>query len=203
MNQNQIGVAQRSSENLRRQVNQEKANQKKKKKTGLGIWLFLALIMLAPRLLELLSNVRFNPVFSRLRVQYLMAVRRLEIQLGLSGLARDLTRQFGFDPLPLFALLLVILILVLLIKAAKKKRVEGVADTDRTGRVSAAVRRRDPREKSFTGPDPYCVVCDHTGEDHFQHDKTQRIKQLEDWLKNGLIDREEYKVLKHRYERDL
>lgn len=41
------------------------------------------------------------------------------------------------------------------------------------------------------------------GEDHFQRDKRKRIEQLDDWLKNGLIDRREYKELKRRYLEDL
>ncbi len=36
-------------------------------------------------------------------------------------------------------------------------------------------------------------------EDHFQRDKRTRIEQLDEWLKNGLIDRKEYKVLEKRY----
>ena len=203
MASNQIRGAQEASSRPERDYNSSKNKQPNKKKAGLGTWLVVALVLLAPRLLELLNNARFSSAFSSLRVRYMMAVRRLEIQLGLSRLARDLTRSFGFDPLPLLALILVIVLLVLLIKAAKKKSVEGVADADRSGRVSAAVRRADPRSKSFTNPDPYCVVCDHTGDDHFMHDKAQRIRQLDEWLKNGLISREEYKVLKNRYERDL
>ena len=71
------------------------------------------------------------------------------------------------------------------------------------GRVSTAVQRLDPRSKSFTKPETYCAVHDHSGEDHLAHDKAQRIRQLDEWLKNGLIDRNEYRVLKSRYERDL
>ena len=43
---------------------------------------------------------------------------------------------------------------------------------------------------------------DAQGEDHFQRDRRRRISQLDDWLKSGLIDRDEYKTLKRRYERD-
>ena len=43
---------------------------------------------------------------------------------------------------------------------------------------------------------------DVQGEDHFQRDRRNRISQLDDWLKSGLIDRDEYKNLKRRYERD-
>jgi hypothetical protein len=43
---------------------------------------------------------------------------------------------------------------------------------------------------------------DAQSEDHFQRDRRNRISQLDDWLKSGLIDRDEYKNLKRRYERD-
>lgn len=52
-------------------------------------------------------------------------------------------------------------------------------------------------------PDAACVVCDNTGEDHFAHDKAQRIAQLDDFLKNGIIDKAEYRTLRDRYERGL
>lgn len=52
-------------------------------------------------------------------------------------------------------------------------------------------------------PDAACVVCDNTGEDHFAHDKAQRIAQLDTFLKNGIIDKAEYRLLRERYERGL
>lgn len=52
-------------------------------------------------------------------------------------------------------------------------------------------------------PDAACVVCDNTGENHFAHDKAQRITQLDDFLKNGIIDKAEYRTLRDRYERGL
>jgi len=90
------------------------------------------------------------------------------------------------------------------VRAVKKRQADsGTVKTRRDGRVSAAVQRRDPRAQSFTPPEPSCIVCDHTGEDHFLRDKQQRLSQLSEWLKNGLIDKNEYQVLKARYERDL
>ena len=67
----------------------------------------------------------------------------------------------------------------------------------------SAIHRVDPRSKSFVKPDAPCIVCEHTGEDHLERDKQNRIRQLDDWLKTGLIDRNEYRVLKDRFERDL
>ena len=69
--------------------------------------------------------------------------------------------------------------------------------------MQSAIHRFDPRSKSFVKPDAPCIVCEHTGEDHLERDKQNRIRQLDDWLRTGLIDRNEYRVLKDRYERDL
>ena len=66
--------------------------------------------------------------------------------------------------------------------------------------VSDAPRRPMPPPDV---PDAACVVCDNTGEDHFAHDKAQRIAQLDDFLKNGIIDKAEYRTLRSRYERGL
>ena len=67
----------------------------------------------------------------------------------------------------------------------------------------SAIHRFDPRSRSFAKPDAPCIVCENTGEDHLERDKHNRIRQLDDWLKTGLIDRSEYRVLKDRFERDL
>ena len=56
------------------------------------------------------------------------------------------------------------------------------------------------KENEFPEPEAHCVVCENTGEDHFEHDRQGRIRQLDEWLKNGLIDREEYRELKKRYQ---
>ena len=66
---------------------------------------------------------------------------------------------------------------------------------------SAALPRRPMPPPDM--PDAACVVCDNTGEDHFAHDKAQRIAQLDTFLKNGIIDKTEYRLLHERYERGL
>ena len=66
--------------------------------------------------------------------------------------------------------------------------------------VSAASRSA---KRDFRAPEAPCIVCEQTGDDHFQRDKARRIAQLDDWLKNGLIDRQEYLVLKDRYQRGI
>ena len=67
-------------------------------------------------------------------------------------------------------------------------------------RFAAPPRRNAPPPDV---PDAACVVCDNTGEDHFAHDKAQRIAQLDEFLKNGIIDKAEYRTLRDRYERGL
>ena len=65
-------------------------------------------------------------------------------------------------------------------------------------RPASSVAHRD-----FSAPEAACIVCEQTGEDHFQRDKVRRLAQQEEWLKISLIDRAEYRVLKDRYERGI
>lgn len=60
----------------------------------------------------------------------------------------------------------------------------------------------DKPHSDFPSPEAYCVVCKNTGEDHLAVDRAQRLRQLDDWLKNDLIDKEEYRVLKESFEKN-
>lgn len=79
------------------------------------------------------------------------------------------------------------------------KNGERMAQAQDAPQRSVSPRRSMPPDM----PDAACVVCDNTGEDHFAHDKAQRIAQLDDFLKNGIIDKAEYRTLRERYERGL
>ncbi len=75
-------------------------------------------------------------------------------------------------------------------------------------RPAPAMKRQTPgvahsAHRDFSAPDAPCIVCEQTGEDHFQRDKARRLAQLDDWLKIGLIDRNEYRVMRDRYERGI
>ncbi len=101
-------------------------------------------------------------------------------------------------------------------KAAKKPAPGSVRPTPTVelNRPAPSMQRREPTvstvshshprtaNQRFPQPEAYCVTCENTGEDHFVRDRKRRIAQLDEWLKNGLIDREEYRVLKYRFERD-
>ena len=58
-----------------------------------------------------------------------------------------------------------------------------------------AVRSSTPEKRSakrdYSAPEPACIVCEQTGDDQFQRDKARRLAQLDDWLKIGLIDRDD------------
>ena len=85
-----------------------------------------------------------------------------------------------------------------------KKRDERMAQAQSAPYRPAPPRRVAPRQPLPPDmPDAACVVCDNTGEDHFAHDRAQRIAQLDAFLKNGIIDKAEYRTLRERYERGL
>jgi len=157
-----------------------------RKKTGLG-WLWLVLIAIG-LFSELAENTDIRRAFLRLRFWLLRngvegetlfalvaGVAVIAIVLSLSAALRARTRAGG----------------------QKKERAPAAAVR------SAAAQPRAPLHRDFPTPEAHCVVCDNTGEDHFARDRAQRIQQLDDWLKIGLIDRAEYQVLKQRFERDL
>ncbi len=113
-----------------------------------------------------------------------------------------------------YAFLIIIWVLSRIIAKSKADHAKSTAKKSPT--ASAAQRRTPTVElhrpapsmnraahRQFTVPDAPCIVCENTGEDHFQRDKARRIAQLDDWLKNGLIDRSEYLVLKDRYQRGI
>ena len=119
-------------------------------------------------------------------------------------------------------IVMVVLIWVLPAIIKKLKKVSEKAASSQTGQPAA--QRRAPTvemhrpvpsmtrptatavrsaQRDFRAPEAPCIVCEQTGEDHFLRDKARRIAQLDDWLKNGLIDRSEYAVMKDRYQRDI
>ena len=109
--------------------------------------------------------------------------------------------------------IVIVFIIVALIKVSAQKAARRGVKTigkelgkngERMAQAQDAPQRSAPRRSMPPDmPDAACVVCDNTGEDHFAHDKAQRIAQLDDFLKNGIIDKAEYRTLRERYERGL
>lgn len=79
----------------------------------------------------------------------------------------------------------------------------------------AAVKAKAKEEVKTGRPaDGYCNTCsddfvynnqneysENTAQQNFSRDKQRRIRQLDDFLKNGLIDKNEYLLLRSRYEK--
>lgn len=80
----------------------------------------------------------------------------------------------------------------------------------------AALKTREKEEVKTSRPtDGYCNTCsdefvynnrqneynENSAEQNFYRDKQRRLRQLDDFLKNGLIDKNEYLVLRSRYEK--
>lgn len=172
-------------------LNQRQRENRKKTKSSKGGWIWIVFVLIA-----LLSNTAENGNldFAFWRLRYWLSQNE-EAVIGI-----------------IVGIVLLVIVGVILKAAVRRRQLEAdhpwkasraASNNAAAGRTSAAVRRPDPRNRSFTAPEASCIVCDHTGEDHFQRDKANRIAQLGEWLKNGLIDKEEYKVLLARYERDL
>ena len=106
--------------------------------------------------------------------------------------------------LGIFVIVLIIGTVVFFLK--RKKAARKKAEDQATVRWSAPVpeRRQNravPAERPAYTPQP--VYNENTSGENFQRDRQRRLAQLDSFLKNGLIDREEYKVLRSRYERDI
>ena len=109
------------------------------------------------------------------------------------------------------AVILLVAAFVYLLRALTRKAGSRDTGADASQRARPAAKpgptRRTPAKaisthREFPAPDARKIIREYSGEDHFARDKAKRLRQLDDWLKNGLIERDEYRVLKARYERD-
>ena len=117
---------------------------------------------------------------------------------------KKLTTETVFDALevilPRLSFLIVLAAVFLTVKTIKSASNRN----KRTERSSTAkISHRKPYIGMTSQSKGYSNAAAHDpGEDHFRRDKRTRIAQLDDWLKNGLIDRKEYNELKKRYMQD-
>lgn len=111
-----------------------------------------------------------------------------------------------------FVVILILIILAVLRRVARndKAQKKNTGTEQWNAAVPVAIARpiperqeKIPRQAPRRGavPDAACVVCDNAGKDHFTHDRERRVAQLDDFLKNGIIDKAEYRKLRERYER--
>lgn len=81
--------------------------------------------------------------------------------------------------------------------------------------LAKSAEKGKSKVKSSRKEDPYCKTCsdefvynnrqaeynEFSAEENFVRDRQRRISQLDDFLKNGLIDKEEYRILLSHYEK--
>ena len=107
--------------------------------------------------------------------------------------------------LGIFVIALLIGIMIFFLKQ-RKKAAQKKAEAQAPVRWSAPEpdrrpNRAVPAERPAYTPQP--VYNENTSGENFQRDRQRRLAQLDGFLKNGIIDKEEYKVLRSRYERDI
>ena len=107
--------------------------------------------------------------------------------------------------LGIFVIALFIGIVIFFLKQ-RKKAAQKKAEAQAPVRWSAPEpdrrpNRAVPAERPAYTPQP--VYNENTSGENFQRDRQRRLAQLDGFLKNGIIDKEEYKVLRSRYERDI
>ena len=151
-------------------------NQQKKKKTGFP-WALL--IILIPLLLRVRDGELPPVIFGAVILAIVFVIVMSAVAQKKSGKAAEKPSRPAASP------------------ARKTPEVE-------LHRPVPSMQRREPMtaQRNFSQPDPYCVSCELSGEDHFVRDRQRRIQQLDSWLKNGLVDKQEYLVRKNRFEHD-
>ena len=167
---------------------ENKKAQQKKKKSPIGK--VVLVVVLLSMLSEFAEGLGDGGGLHRLWFRLRMLMRPVNSWLF----------RMGIDPpwcewLPWIALVLALVLLIALIASAAKKSKAAASDRPPV----PGKPRPDPRTASFQAPEAHCVSCEISGEDHFARDRAQRIAQLDEWLKNGLIERDEYRLLKSRY----
>lgn len=105
----------------------------------------------------------------------------------------------------ILAIALIIAIMAIAVKAGKKAAQKNSAESAPVQWKRPEIDRRQNPPKPAERPvyTPQTVYNENASAENFQRDRQRRIAQLDGFLKNGIIDKEEYKVLLSRYERDI
>ena len=127
------------------------------------------------------------------------------IALGFIILMNVISAGGGGVILFFFAIALIIVILVIAVKAGKKAAQKNSAGSAPVQWTRPDNDRRQNAPKPVERPvyPPQAVYNENASAENFQRDRQRRIAQLDGFLKNGIIDKEEYKALLSRYERDI
>ena len=127
------------------------------------------------------------------------------IALGFIILMNVIGAGGGSAILVILAIALIIAIVVIAVKAATKAAQKNSAEEApvRWTRPDNDSRQNAPKPAERPVYTPQAGYNENASAENFQRDRQRRIAQLDDFLKNGIIDKEEYKVLLSRYERNI
>ena len=101
------------------------------------------------------------------------------------------------------AIVIAIVINVLNARKKQKAQQDKKRPVERTAARTPTVPLHRPAPSREHRPSAPVRSYNQAGLDHFARDKARRIAQLDEWLKNGLIDKAEYNVLKDRFQRGV
>lgn len=127
------------------------------------------------------------------------------IALGFIILMNVIGAGGGSAILFILAIALIIAVVIIAVKAGKKAAQKKTAESSPVQWTRPDNDRRQNAPKPAERPvyTPQVVYNENASAENFQRDRQRRIAQLDGFLKNGIIDKEEYKVLLSRYERDI
>lgn len=105
----------------------------------------------------------------------------------------------------IIAIALIVAVVVFAVKAGKKAAQKKSAEAAPVQWKRPDNDRRQNAPKPAERPvyTPQAVYSENASAENFQRDRQRRIAQLDGFLKNGIIDKEEYKVLLSRYDRNI
>ena len=123
------------------------------------------------------------------------------IALGVIILMNVIGAGGGSVILVILAIVLIVAVAVIGLKAGKKAIKQKTEDQApvQWKRPGNDLPQNAQRPVSAT----QIVYNENASAENFQRDRQRRIAQLDGFLKNGIIDKEEYEVLLSRYERDI
>ena len=101
------------------------------------------------------------------------------------------------------AIVIAIVINVLNARKKQKAQQDKKRPVERSAARTPTVPLHRPAPSMEQRPSAPVRSYNQAGLDHFARDKARRIAQLDEWLRNGLIDKAEYNVLKDRFQRGV
>lgn len=125
------------------------------------------------------------------------------IAVLLIALVTNLQSQEVFQFIILLAPLAVLIGLAIVLTKAIKKGGIKAGEAQKSPFSYSSKKEKAVEDSPFTATKQGRNISynEHAAEENFRRDKERRIRQLDVFLKNGIIEKNEYRLLKERYEK--